>query len=174
MKKLLLASVACGALAWSAPSEAYRVVASCPSVVVAYQAGQAGVDPVVDTNGNICISSTSDPAASTSITASATGTTGATAATLAGVASKTTYICGFSMRSTATAAVTGNATVAGTITGTMNFTHWTGPVASAIGTTEQYFYPCIPASAVNTGIVVTSPAPGTAGVISVTAWGFQK
>jgi hypothetical protein len=110
----------------------------------------------------------------TMITASATGTTGATTATLAGAAALTDYLCGFSMRSTATAAVTGNATVTGLLGGTLNFTHWTGPVASAVGITEENFDPCLPASAVNTAIAVISPAPGTAGVISVTAWGYRK
>jgi hypothetical protein len=113
------------------------------------------------------------PAGATPITASATGTTAATAATLAGVASKTTFISGFAIRANATAAATGNATVAGTITGTMNFTQWTAPLASGIGMIEQTFSPAIPASAVNTGIVITSAAPGSGGTVSVSAWGYQ-
>src|SRR5262249_45931103 len=56
------------------------------------------------------------PDGATPYTASATGTTGATTATLTGGASVTTYICGLSIRSNATAAATGNATVTGTIT----------------------------------------------------------
>lgn len=107
-------------------------------------------------------------------TVSATGTTGATAATLATSASTTTYICGFSIRANANAAATGNATVAGTITGTMNFTQWTAPSASGLGITEEVFTPCIPASAANTTIVVTSAAPSTGGVVSVSAWGYQQ
>lgn len=112
------------------------------------------------------------PAGSTPITISATGTTGATTATLATGASVTTYICGFSIRANATAAATGNATVTGTITGTLNYTQWTAPTASGLGVTEQIFNPCIPASAVNTGIAVVSAAPSTGGVVSVSAWGF--
>lgn len=113
-------------------------------------------------------------AAAVPITASATGTTAATTATLAGVASKTTYLCGFSIRANATAAATGNATVTGTITGTLNFTQWTAPLASGIGTTEPNIgSACIPASAANTGIAVISAAPGAGGVVSVTAWGYQ-
>lgn len=107
-------------------------------------------------------------------TASATGTTGATTATLATAAATTTYICGFSIRANATAAATGNATVTGTITGTMNFTQWTAPNASGVGVTEEIFNPCIPASAVNTSIAVVSAAPGTGGVVSVSAWGYQQ
>jgi hypothetical protein len=113
------------------------------------------------------------PVGATPETASATGTTGATAATLATAVGKTTYICGFSIRANATAAATGNATVAGTITGTLNFTQWTAPLASGIGVTEQRFGPCVPASVTNTTIVVTGPAPGSGGVISVSAWGYQ-
>ena len=107
-------------------------------------------------------------------TASATGTTAATTATLATAAATTTYICGFSVRANATAAATGNATVTGTITGTMNFTQWTAPLASGVGVTEEIFNPCIPASAVNTSIAVVSAAPGSGGVVSVSAWGYQQ
>jgi len=107
-------------------------------------------------------------------TASATGTTAATTATLATSASTTTYICGFSIRANATAAATGNATVTGTITGTLNYTQWTAPNASGLGVTEEIFTPCIPASAANTSIAVVSAAPGTGGVVSVTAWGYQQ
>ena len=106
-------------------------------------------------------------------TATNTGTTGATTATLAGAASVTTYICGFSIRANATAAATGNATVTGVITATMNFTQWTAPNASGLGITEMIFSPCIPASAANTSIAVVSAAPGTGGVVSVSAWGYK-
>jgi hypothetical protein len=78
------------------------------------------------------------------------------------------------VRSNATAAITGNVTIAGTISGTLNFTHWIAPAASSLGQTEPYFYPCIPASAQNTAIVVTSPAPGAGGVNSASAWGYQQ
>lgn len=113
------------------------------------------------------------PVGATPLTASATGTTNATAATLAGAASVTTYICGVSIRANATAAATGNATVAGTITGTLNFTQFTAPLASGIGVIEMPFSPCVPASAVNTAIVVTSAAPGAGGTVSVSAWGYR-
>jgi len=113
------------------------------------------------------------PSGATALTASATGTTAATTATLAGAVGKTTYICGLSIRANATAAVTGNATVTGTITGTLNFTQWTAPAASGLGVTEQIFNPCVPASATNTSIAVVSAPPGTGGVVSSTAWGYQ-
>jgi hypothetical protein len=113
------------------------------------------------------------PSGATPETISATGTTGATTATLAATSGKTTYICGFSIRANATAAATGNATVTGTITGTLNFTQWTAPNASGLGINEQVFTPCIPASATNTTIPVVSAAPGSGGVVSVTAWGYE-
>lgn len=113
------------------------------------------------------------PSGATPYTATATGTTGATTATLTGAMSLTTYICGFSIRANATAAATGNATVTGTITGTLNFTQWTAPNASGLGIAEMIFAPCVPASTTNTDIAVVSAAPGTGGVVSVTAWGYK-
>jgi hypothetical protein len=106
------------------------------------------------------------------ITASATGTTAATTATPA-AAGVTTYICGFSIDANATTAVFGNATITGTISGTMNFTQPVG-TAPAVGTLNRIFSPCIPASAINTAIAVNSIAAGALGVVSVTAWGFQN
>lgn len=116
---------------------------------------------------------TATPPAFTSITASATGTTAATTATLAGVSAKTTYICGFTITSDATAAIAGSATVTGTITGTLNYIQNVGS-ATAAGILSQNFNPCIPASAVNTGIVVNSLAAGVGGNTAVTAWGYQQ
>lgn len=127
----------------------------------------------LDTHGGLRIGGAGYPAGAVPITASATGTTAATTATLATSASVTTYICGFSIRANATAAATANSTVTGTITGTLNFTQWTAPAASGLGITEMIFSPCIPASAVNTSVAVVSAAPGTGGVVSVAAWGFQ-
>lgn len=113
------------------------------------------------------------PAGSTPITASATGTTAATTATLAANASLHTYICGMSIRANAAAAATADSTITGTVTGTLHFTQWTAPNASGLGITEQIFQPCVISSAVNTGIAVISAAPGTSGVVSVSAWGYQ-
>ncbi len=111
-------------------------------------------------------------AAANPITASTTGTTAATTATLAGVASKTTFICGFTISSDATAALAGAATVTGTVTGTLNYIQNVGS-ATAAGVLTQSFAPCIPASAANTGIAVNSVAAGTGGNTAVTAWGYQ-
>lgn len=112
------------------------------------------------------------PQGAVPITASATGTTAATTATLTGVTGQNTYICGFRILANATGAATANATVTGTVTGTMNFTQWTAPVASGIGNVSEEFLPCIQSSAPGVSISVVSAAPGSGGVVSVTAWGF--
>lgn len=114
------------------------------------------------------------PAGSTPIVASTTGTTAATTATLpASTVGQNTYLCGFSIRANATVAATGNATVTGLNGGTLNFTQFTAPVASGIGIVEETFTPCMQSVASNTGIAVISAAPGTAGIVSVSAWGYQ-
>ncbi len=127
----------------------------------------------VNSSHQLLVTNPPYPNTAVPITASATGTTAATTATLTNVTGHTTYICGFSIRANATAAATGNATITGTITGTLNFTQWTAPLASGLGITENTFTPCVPASAVSTSIAVISAAPGTGGVVSVTAWGFS-
>lgn len=132
------------------------------------------VDQTTDGTTNGVRQTTQYPSGAVAETASATGTTGATTATLATNSGQTTFICGFSIRANATAAATGNATVTGTITATMNFTQWTPPTASGLGVTEMIFTPCIPASGTNQTIAVVSAAPGTGGVVSVSAWGFLK
>lgn len=113
------------------------------------------------------------PVGATALTASATGTTAATTATLAGTTGKTTYICGYSIRANATAAVTVTDTLTGVVTATMSSILWVAPLASGLGVDEQIFSLCIPASATNTGIAVVSGAPGSGGSVSVKAWGYQ-
>lgn len=129
---------------------------------------------VTNTTGTGSLTGTSNgyPNGATPVTISAAGTTAATVATLPGAASKTTYLAGFSIGSTATAAVAGTCTVAGVVTGTMTFSQGVGAATSVILTTHS-FNPPVPASAANTAIVVTSQAAGTAGVTNVNAWGYQ-
>lgn len=143
---------------------------------------QVGGNPVTTTvpvSGSVSLSGSSIPALSsqypasaTAITASNTGTVAATAATLVGAVGKTTYVCGFSITSDATAGLAGTATVAGVITGTMTYIQGVG-AAPSVASLNQTFSPCIPASAVNTSIVVTSAAAGTGGSTAVNAWGYQ-
>jgi len=137
----------------------------------------AGTNPInADLNGNLYIhgiGSNGYPAGAVPITASATGTTGATTATLTNVSGHTTYICGYSIRANATAVTTVTDTITGVITATMSSILWVGPAASGIGTDENVFSPCIPASGVSTSIAVVSGAPGTGGNVSVRAWGYS-
>jgi hypothetical protein len=120
-------------------------------------------------------SGTGYPTNSTPITASAVGTVAAVTATLPGVVGKTTFVCGFSMTSGGTtAALTVLATVVGTISGTLNFAY-VAPAAGTQGRLIVSFAPvCIPASAMNTAIVVTQPAAGAGTVeAAVSTWGYQ-
>lgn len=106
------------------------------------------------------------------ITISATGTTLAATATIPAVTSRTAYLCGFSIRASATGAASGTATVTGTISGTLNFLQGTAALP-AVGIVEPNFGSiCIAASAPNTAISVTSAAPGSGGNVAVNAWGF--
>jgi hypothetical protein len=117
-------------------------------------------------------SGTGYPNNSTPITASATGTTGAISATLPGVAGKVTFICGFTFTSggTTTALVT-TATITGTIGGTLSYIYVF--TTGSQGLFGIAFPVCIPASAMNTAIVVNQPAGGTGTVGAVSAWGYQ-
>jgi hypothetical protein len=107
----------------------------------------------------------------TNIVGNASGTTGAVVGTLAGVAGKTTFICGFTVASLGGTAATGPITIAGLSTSMVYQL-----TSSATGTTvSQTFAPnCIPASAVNTAITITTTANGTASAVNVNSWGYQQ
>jgi hypothetical protein len=155
------------------------VISSCGSVTL--DAGKGHV-MTQDTSGRHCVyvvNSSQYPSGATPITASATGSTGAITATLAGVASKTTYICGFYFTGTnATSANTATTlTITGTISGTLSFGFPTLAAAATVPNSvplDEAFQPCIPASATNTAIVVNGPALGTgATLVTAVAWGYQ-
>lgn len=146
-----------------------------PGVVALGQATKSASVPVTianDQGTTIVALSSQYPNGATALTSSTTGTTGATTTTLAGVSNKTTFVCGFTITSDATAALAGTATVTGTISGTLSFIQNVGG-ATAAGILTQPFSPCIPASATNTGIAINSVAAGTGGNTAVTAWGYQ-
>jgi hypothetical protein len=117
------------------------------------------------------------PPGATPVTASATATTAGATATLASASGKFTYICGFSVSpGSATTAITISVTVTG-ITNT--FTEAVGAPVTAVGTTglsfTRNFNPCVPSSAVTTGVAVAAGALGTGGVNqAVNAWGYQQ
>ena len=106
------------------------------------------------------------------ITASVTATTGSFNAALAAVSGKTNYICGFVITSggTTSAAVV-NATAAGTISGTLNFSY-VFP-SSGQGVLGVAFPQCIAAAAENSAITVTVPAGGTGTNAALSVWGYQ-
>jgi hypothetical protein len=112
------------------------------------------------------------PVTQTPLSVSATGTTNATVAALPNAAGKTTFICGFSISSSATTGLTSVATVSGPAS-SLTFVQSVG-TSPAIGGAQQTFTPCIPASAANTPILVTSAAAGTGGITTVSAWGYQQ
>jgi hypothetical protein len=64
-------------------------------------------------------------------------------------------------------------TVTGVITGTLSRALWVPANTAGLGVDEQIYSPCVPASAPNTAIAVVSGAPGTGGVVTVNATGYQ-
>jgi hypothetical protein len=97
------------------------------------------------------------------------------AATLTGTATTTVYISGFEVTGAgATAASVATVTVAGLLGGTRHYTY-TFPAGATVACTPLLvrFDPPLPASAVNTAIVVTCPASGAGGTNNtVVAHGF--
>lgn len=128
-------------------------------VVVTVASGDyvAGAAPITASSGNV---------------AAAVAT-----ATLAGAAGQTTYISGFEVTGAgATAGAVVNVTVTGTISGTLTYTY-----TAATGATVPnqplivQFAPPIPASAVNTAIVVSCPSLGAGNTNNtVVAHGYRK
>lgn len=170
-----------------------NVVASCGTPNSTPVAG--GQYPLtVDATGKLCgsssvgggpaaigsslstVSSSQYPAnnigAAVPVTATATGTTAATVATIPAVAGKTAFICGSTITADATALAVGTAVVSGTISGSLSYLQGISAATSGAGNLTQTFNPCIPASAINTAIVVTSAAAGTGGNTIVNAQGY--
>lgn len=104
------------------------------------------------------------------ITAHATGTTGAVVGTLAAATTATTYVCGFDVSAVGGTAAVGPVTVAGLTGG--SFTYQMNSAATPVLLSRE-FSPCIPASAVNTVITVTTTADGTATAVDVNMHGYQ-
>ena len=102
-------------------------------------------------------------------TAIASGTTGAVVATLATIPGKTTWLCGFDVSAIGGTAAVGPVTVTGLIGGTFTYQLTSAAAGVTLGRT---FTPCIPASAQNTTIVITTTADGTASAVNVQAWGY--
>jgi hypothetical protein len=108
----------------------------------------------------------------TAITGNATGAAGAVVGTLAAAASKTTFICGFNVSSVGGVASSGPVTVAGLIGSSQVYQTPINATAGQI-LISQNFNPCIPASAVNTAITITTTAATAATAVDVNSWGYQ-
>ena len=108
----------------------------------------------------------------TAITGNGTGTTGSVVGTLAAVTGKTTYICGFNVSAIGGTAAVGPIVIANLV-GSSSMTY---ELASSVAgnSVTQTFTPCIPATAVDTTITVTTTADGTASAVAVNSWGFQQ
>ena len=106
------------------------------------------------------------------VTSTDTASTVAVAVGLPASLTQRTWVCGFSMSLTATAGATGQATLSGT-TGNLFFQVGTG-VSPLTTITSQNFTPCLPSSAINTQIILTSAAPGAGGTVSIAMWGYQQ
>jgi hypothetical protein len=116
------------------------------------------------------------PQGATPLIDGAVGTTGAIAATLTGASAKTTYLAGFEITGLgATSAALLTVTVVGLLGGTRTYY-----IACPAGATLQMtplivaFAIPLPASAVNTDIVVNVSAPGSGGGgIAAVAHGYR-
>ena len=131
---------------------------------------------LTDGSGNLT-GTVGAPGGATLLQSSSGNVAAATAtATLAAAASKTTWITGAIITGAgATAGSVVNGTITGLLGGTMTFVV---PVATGatVGNQPIYldFIPPIPASAVNTAIVVSVPSLGAGNTNSaVSAWGYQ-
>jgi hypothetical protein len=111
------------------------------------------------------------PSNSTPITGNATGSTSAVVGTLAAAPGRKTWICGFNVSAIGGTAAVGPVTIAGPVGSSMVY-QLASAAAGAFLT--QTFTPCIPGSAVNTAITITTTADGTATAVSVNSWGFQQ
>lgn len=134
---------------------------------------------VASGTANIRISSTSVqtspvPPVIAQISGNAAGTTGAVVGTLAAAALKTTFVCGFNVQGIGGTATSGPITVAGLVGSSQ--VYQTDVNSATVGKTlaAATFSPCLPASAVNTAITITTTANGTATAVNVNAWGYQQ
>jgi hypothetical protein len=166
----LLTVLLLGAPAAFAASEGFTVTTCGTALANPYTAGQFNAI-VIDVNGNTCIAGSAAgsalPAGATGITGNASGTTGAVVATLPGVAGKTTWICNFNVSAAGTGSI-GPITIAGLAGGSQVYQ------LTAPGSVGATFTPCLPASAQNTAITITTTADASATAVNVNSSGFQQ
>lgn len=127
----------------------------------------------VGTNNPLPVATVGYPAGSEALTGNATGTTGAVVGTLAAAAGKTTYVCGIHVDAIGGTATIGPVTLAGIVGSSMVF-YGASSATGNQGIPFSTFMPCIPASATNTAITLTTTANGTATGVSVNMWGYRQ
>lgn len=145
--------------------------ASVPSVIASDQMGPntaANSLPVVSSSQYPANAVTTTP---TPLVAKGAGSTGAVTGTLTPGSTATAYVCGFNVSYVGGVAQIGPLVLSGLLGGSFTFQL---PVSTATGGNNfsQAFSPCIPASAVNTPIVMTTVADGTATAVDVNIWGY--
>lgn len=128
----------------------------------------------VSTNAPLPVAPVGYPSGSTPLTGNASGTTAAVVGTLAKAFGKTTYICGFNVQAIGGTATVGPIVIAGLIGSSQ--TYQTDVNSATVGKTvaSSTFQPCIPASATNTDITITTTANGTASAVNVNSWGYRQ
>jgi hypothetical protein len=106
------------------------------------------------------------------ITGNAAGTTGAVVGTLTAATGKTTYICGFNVSTVGGTAPSSPIIVAGLVGSSQVYQTPVNATGGQIIVTQN-FNPCIPASATNTAITVTTTAATGATAVDVNSWGYR-
>lgn len=173
LARLLLVLVCLGCV--PAVAQQAKVVQTCGVVPLPLAVGSTQY-MTIDVNGNSCLGSisfTGYPSGATAITGNAAGTTGAVVGTLAAAVGKTTYICGFHVDAIGGTASIGPVTVAGLIGSSMVF-QGSSSANGNQGIPLMTFTPCVPASATNTAITITTTADGSASAVDVNSWGYQQ
>jgi len=168
MKKLYFC---CLASLFALPAQAQNatVISSCGSV--ALTGTQSGL--FVDPKGKLCTDQPVFASGATAIQGNGTGSTGAVVGTLAAAATKLTYLCDFDISALGTANTVGPIVIAGLLGGSKTFQ------ASTLATGVEYyksehFNPCLPSSAVNTAITITTTAAAGGTAVNVNSSGFQQ
>ncbi len=165
---LFLSCLVLSCLGSAEPAYAASIFSPCT------QSGPTSANATRSTRPTRCrISGQSDyPYGSTAITGNATGTTGAVVGTLTAVSAKTTFICGINVSAPGGTGAVGPITVAGLITAIDGVSTDCDRVGQHLVT--QTFTPCIPATAANTKITITTTADASASHVAVNSWGYNK
>lgn len=105
---------------------------------------------------------------------SAVGTTAATSASIPAVAGAYSYLCGFTIVASATAATSGAGATSSVQGNTaIGFVQQVGTTTAPAETTRTY-NPCLRSVSINSAVGVTSIAAGTGGNTSVYVWGYEQ